>query len=194
MAKSIAVYLDDYRVDIMEDGDLKGRVTDFAFGRDGHHTSMQATALSNDRELRHWSTAYSAWMPYAMFFNDGSGCAFHQGDTSVASHGCIHLTQADAEWLFNWAASDPVALQISGPYPALQISAKIYKEGADGMCQETTAAIQTALQRNGQVSTDPSGVFGPSTTAAVSAFQAANGLTADGAVGPETAPHLGVTL
>ncbi len=194
MGKSIAVYLPDYRIDILEDDVLKGRITDLSFGRDGHHTSMNATALSDDREVRHWSHAYSAWMPYAMFFNDGSGCAFHEGNTSIPSHGCIHLSEANAQWLFGWAGSDPVSLQISGPYPDLQVSAKIYKEGVAGMCQETIAAIQTALQKNGQATADPAGVFGPGTTAAVQAYQTAKGLTADGAVGPDTASHLGVTL
>lgn len=194
MPKSIAVDLSDYRIDVMQDGALKGRITDFAFGRDGHHTSMNATALSNQRELRHWSQAYSAWMPYSLFFNDGSGCAFHQGNTSVASHGCIHLGEANAAWLFNWAGADLVALHIAGPYPALQISAKVYKAGAPAMCRETITAIQAALARNNQPSADPAGTFGAATTAAVEAFQTAQGLTADGAVGPVTATHLHVAL
>ena len=194
MSKSIAVDLSDYRVDVMQDGALTGRITDFAFGRDGHHTAMGATALSSQRELRHWSRTYSAWMPYAMFFNDGSGCAFHQGDTSVASHGCIHLKPADAAWLFDWAGADPVGLHIAGPYPALQISAKVYKAGAPAMCRETIAAIQAALARNGFASTDPAGTFAAATAAQVAAFQTAQHLTADGAVGPTTATHLHVTL
>ena len=46
-------------------------------------------------------------------------------------------------------------------------------------------ALQRLLLHRGE-NLDPDGVFGPSTEAAVKAFQSANGLGADGAVGTQT--------
>jgi hypothetical protein len=38
-------------------------------------------------------------MPYAVFF-DGEGRAFHQGDPSRESVGCIRMAEKDAAWVF----------------------------------------------------------------------------------------------
>ena len=54
------------------------------------------------------------------------------------------------------------------------------------------AGIQYLLRSHGHTVT-VDGVFGPATTAAVTAFQGSVGLTADGIVGPGTWPHLAVT-
>jgi len=51
-------------------------------------------------------------MPFAMFFDDDSGCAFHAGNPQLPSHGCIHLQIDDARRLFEWAGKDSVALTI----------------------------------------------------------------------------------
>ena len=40
-----------------------------------------------------------AKMPYAVFF-DGEGRAFHQGDPSRRSVGCIRMAEDDARWVF----------------------------------------------------------------------------------------------
>jgi len=45
-----------------------------------------------------WSKQYDASMPYAMFFFDGA--ALHQGSMNYHSHGCIHLPEDVAKWLF----------------------------------------------------------------------------------------------
>ncbi|MDB5484093.1 MAG: ErfK/YbiS/YcfS/YnhG family protein [Caulobacteraceae bacterium] len=126
MAKSILVSLPDAYVSVSQDGAEVRRITTFSIGRDGHHTPIfTGGSLSpTKREREHRSSIYppphgGALMPYALFFEvPNSACAFHQGVTAVESHGCIHLGQTDAAWLFDWAASDPVGLTIDGPYPA----------------------------------------------------------------------------
>ena len=56
-------------------------------------------------------------------------------------------------------------------------------------------ALQKALNALGYDAGTPDGTFGPATEAAVIAFQKANGLTPDGAVGsPQTAQALNKAL
>lgn len=57
------------------------------------------------------------------------------------------------------------------------------REGASG---PAVAKLQSALVKTGFLTGAADGSFGPKTTAALKAFQAANGLSADGAVGPKT--------
>ena len=56
-----------------------------------------------------------------------------------------------------------------------------------------TKTIQTRLKNWGYYSGAIDGVYGAKTKAAVKAFQAKNGLTADGIVGPATAKAMGIT-
>lgn len=121
MMKAIHVALNTYTITVSADGRTVKTIDTCSFGRTGHHTPMIPNgALSpTKRDKVHHSTIYNgALMPYALFFEQAPACAFHQGDTRVASHGCIHLSAEDAKWLFEWAGHDPVALQIVGPYPA----------------------------------------------------------------------------
>ncbi len=66
------------------------------------------------------------------------------------------------------------------------------------VCVATTVsenkAIQQKLKELGYYKGSIDGVYGQGTRSAVIAFQKANGLTADGIVGPKTASVLGVTL
>ena len=39
-------------------------------------------------------------MPYAVYFTN-RGHAFHQGDPSILSHGCVRMYQKDAQKYFN---------------------------------------------------------------------------------------------
>jgi len=41
------------------------------------------------------STIYHELIPWAVFFAPG-GIAFHEGSLTSSSHGCVHLTMADA--------------------------------------------------------------------------------------------------
>jgi lipoprotein-anchoring transpeptidase ErfK/SrfK len=66
------------------------------------------------KETMHWSTQYSAWMPYAM--RVVGGIFIHETPIgadggrigaseigSPASHGCIRVPSGAAHRLFNWA-------------------------------------------------------------------------------------------
>jgi len=125
MDRAIRVSLPNYKIEVSEDGVIKKTITKFAFGRDGHHTPVFSNgALSMaKRDRDHHSTIYNAAsMPFALFFEQDSACAFHQGDVAKESHGCIHLSETDAHWLFDWAAHFPVKLDILGPYPAVHVA------------------------------------------------------------------------
>ena len=39
-------------------------------------------------------------MPYSVFFTN-TGVAFHQGSLKAKSHGCVHLSHADAVTFYN---------------------------------------------------------------------------------------------
>jgi hypothetical protein len=60
----------------------------------------------NWRKKTHTSTIDSSWiMRWTFNFDNVDGLAFHEQDLPgrPASHGCIRLLGADAEWLFRWA-------------------------------------------------------------------------------------------
>ena len=113
--KAITMTLYDLTIKVADGLEPARTITDCSIGRPGHETPVFQGPLSSDRERLHISHKYHAPMPFALFFKDG--CAFHEGPTHIASHGCIHLNTTDAEWLFDWAGSDPVQVSITGPYP-----------------------------------------------------------------------------
>jgi lipoprotein-anchoring transpeptidase ErfK/SrfK len=47
-----------------------------------------------------WSNAYNAPMPYSVYFYRGD--AFHEDPVTVRSHGCIHLSPADAAYFYRF--------------------------------------------------------------------------------------------
>lgn len=136
MGKSITVDLPNHKISVTEAGQVVRSIDDFSTGRQGHLTPIFSGGALDPkrRERMHYSTRYKdshgkpAAMPFALFFSDGSGCAFHAGDPNLESHGCIHLTSQDAEWLFNWTGKDPVALDILGPNPHLVGEGKTHSE------------------------------------------------------------------
>ena len=205
MAKTIDTYISDFRIDAMADGKLARRILALSVGRPGHRTPMFEAGGLAPREKLHVSSRYppphgGAEMPFALFFHkagrpDLAGCAFHQGDTYIASHGCIHLDRADAEWLFAWVGKESVAVSVRGPYPALPTRAHLYKVGAPGILARVSTAINARLAEDGLLQKPVDESYDAATADAVSRFQAAHHLKVDGAVGPhETAPALGVTL
>ncbi|MET9799477.1 L,D-transpeptidase [Streptomyces sp. NPDC006368] len=66
-------------------------------GRDGAETRTGAKRVYH-RNVRHWSTIYKVWMPYAQFFDGGQ--AFHSVTKSMynppGSGGCVNMRDADA--------------------------------------------------------------------------------------------------
>jgi lipoprotein-anchoring transpeptidase ErfK/SrfK len=127
--KFIFASLPLHRIEVRNDDQIIKTILTFSTGRQGHLTpTFENGRLSDRREKMHYSSIYHdsngnpAAMPYALFFGDGSGCAFHAGDPNVKSHGCIHLVMSDAEWLFDWARHDPVGLTIRGPNPTILLS------------------------------------------------------------------------
>jgi lipoprotein-anchoring transpeptidase ErfK/SrfK len=123
--KNIVVDLPGHTITISDDGQVVKQIDDFSTGRQGHLTPIIANGQIDPkrRYKMHYSSAYTdshgnpAAMPDALFF--AGGCAFHAGDPDLESHGCIHLAAADAAWLYTWAGSDHVGLQILGPNPHL---------------------------------------------------------------------------
>jgi lipoprotein-anchoring transpeptidase ErfK/SrfK len=119
---AITVSLPDGKITVLENGTAVREITSFSTGRPGHLTPLVSNGKILGRERIHHSNTYKdshgkpAAMPFALFFSK-DGCAFHAGDPNVESHGCIHLTAFDAEWLFKWVGQHDVAVTIVGPNP-----------------------------------------------------------------------------
>jgi lipoprotein-anchoring transpeptidase ErfK/SrfK len=52
------------------------------------------------KDIDHYSKQFNGPMPYSVFFTT-TGVAFHQGSLKVKSHGCVHLSHADAVTFYN---------------------------------------------------------------------------------------------
>lgn len=200
MAKEIVVSLSDFSADIREDGQSVRKVIEMSFGMDGHRTPIFDGGRIGSREENHYSEHYHADMPWSLFWEKPGddavdGCAFHHGGTFQASHGCVHLNERDAIWLFEWAGDDAVALSVRGPYPNGPTRPAVYLLGQTNMLPRVIRSINAALARENVLDKGVDDLFDAATDAAVRAFQAARGLEVDGKVGTqETAPALGVTI
>lgn len=86
------------------------------------------------------------------------------------------------------AYSQGPAVTVSPPSPG------IYRLKEPPMTGNKVAEIQEKLKAAGSDPGKPDGEFGPSTHAAVFAFQKSHGLVPDGEVGPQTAAALGIQL
>lgn len=125
VSRAIVVSLPEHKITVSENGNPVKVITDLSTGRAGHLTPLIPNGKLDPvrRERMHYSHTYNdfhgkpAAMPFALFFAGGSGCAFHAGDPNLESHGCVHLSMPDAEWLFEWAGKHDVGLQILGPNP-----------------------------------------------------------------------------
>jgi lipoprotein-anchoring transpeptidase ErfK/SrfK len=93
-----------------KDGKQLRTITNFSIGG-VHQGVMHATPSGKfkvlNKDEHHVSHSYKtksgAWAPmplYVQFFRAGG---FHVGDPKAASHGCVHLTREDAQFIFNTA-------------------------------------------------------------------------------------------
>jgi hypothetical protein len=71
-------------------------------GRDGAETRTGSSKVYW-RNIKHWSTLYDVWMPYAQFFDGGQ--AFHSVTKSMwnppGSGGCVNMRPNDAKAYWN---------------------------------------------------------------------------------------------
>ena len=84
---------------LVENGAVTYGAVPIAIGMPGHETPT-GTFEVTWKNIDHWSQKYDAPMPFAVFFTSG-GVAFHQGDLSTQSHGCVRLIRESAEIYFN---------------------------------------------------------------------------------------------
>ena len=82
---------------LLRDGRVVTGPVRISHGRPGHRTPTGVFRVSFESR-DHVSSIYDVPMPYAVFFN--GDIAFHQGDTRVLSHGCIHLSPGAARAFF----------------------------------------------------------------------------------------------
>lgn len=84
----------------VRDGRLVRGPIRVATGRYGYGTELGTFSVY--RKNRMWySTIYNnAPMPYSVFFDGGE--AFHEGSVYVRSHGCVHLSDNDAAWVYDF--------------------------------------------------------------------------------------------
>jgi hypothetical protein len=117
----IIVNLPGHRIRVYEEGRLIKEIHHFSVGRPLHLTPLLSDALilPGKRYIMHRSSIYprphgGAPMPYSLFFTDTA--AFHGGSVTIESHGCVHLKDLDAQWLFGWVGATTVHVRFIGPY------------------------------------------------------------------------------
>jgi lipoprotein-anchoring transpeptidase ErfK/SrfK len=84
---------------LMRDGAVTYGPVPITSGKPGYETPP-GTFNVTFKNIDHWSKAYDAPMPYAVFFTR-SGIAFHEGSLTQESHGCIHLSPEAARTYFD---------------------------------------------------------------------------------------------
>lgn len=109
------------------------------------------------------------------------------------AYGVVAYTASGRDWdtgvLIPWISYDGAAGGLVLEAPRL-----LYAIGREGMDPMVVERIQRSLQERGFDPGPIDGLFGHRTTSAVAAFQASLGLVVDGAVGPDTAGRLGISL
>ena len=83
-------------------GERKGRFGEYEFeALGGRPTYPSPTGVFSVQWKARiwWSKQWQAQMPYSIFFKDGA--AIHAGSLSTMSHGCIHVSDSVARYLFN---------------------------------------------------------------------------------------------
>jgi hypothetical protein len=204
MPKSVTVHMPEFILEAREGDQVKKTIIRMSFGViDGDPSDltpiMEGMLPADARDPDHESSRYilangrGAPMPFSLFFDPHPACAFHAADTFTPSHGCIHLEDDDAEWLFNWAEGEDVSLSIKGPYPASPVRAAVYKVDGENMLGRVIREIKRKLGLNEPYDDE----YDQATADAIRLFQSAEGFREgdiDGKVGKQTAAALGITL
>ncbi len=84
---------------LMDNGKVTLGGVPVTVGRPGHRTPT-GTFHVQYKDIDHYSKQYNGPMPYSVFFTT-TGVAFHQGSLKVQSHGCVHLSHANAVAFYN---------------------------------------------------------------------------------------------
>ena len=92
------VDLSENRAWLMDGGTETYGPVRISHGMKGYETPA-GTFQVTFKDIDHRSSIYEdAPMPYSVFFNDG--IAFHAGDTSEESHGCVRLSEGAAQTFY----------------------------------------------------------------------------------------------
>lgn len=84
---------------LMDGGNVTYGPVTISSGMEGYETPTGTSAV-DFKDIDHRSSIYeNAPMPFSVFFN--GGIAFHAGDTSEESHGCVRLSDGAAETFYN---------------------------------------------------------------------------------------------
>jgi hypothetical protein len=84
---------------LMNAGQVTYGAVPINIGRPGYETPV-GTFKVTWKDIDHWSEDFDGPMPYSVFFTD-TGVAFHEGDLSTQSHGCVRLSHKAAVKFFN---------------------------------------------------------------------------------------------
>ena len=87
---------------VVEDGQLVHAIS-ISSGAPGYETPQGRFAVYR-KERMSWSVPYETWMPWASYFT--GGIALHESPDvpgHPASHGCVRVPRAWAEWLYGFA-------------------------------------------------------------------------------------------
>jgi hypothetical protein len=98
-------------------GEMLIGITNVSSGREGFESPVGRFSILG-KEDNHWSKRYKADMPYTMWVTT-DGVALHSGSTPgrTTSHGCIHLPDAFAAFLYA-AVENGATVEISNDRPA----------------------------------------------------------------------------
>ncbi|HKS45555.1 MAG TPA: L,D-transpeptidase [Amycolatopsis sp.] len=83
---------------LMNTGSVTRGPVPVTVGRPGYETPT-GTFRVQYKDIDHYSKEFNGPMPYSVFFTS-TGVAFHEGSLRVQSHGCVHLSHADAVAFF----------------------------------------------------------------------------------------------
>jgi lipoprotein-anchoring transpeptidase ErfK/SrfK len=100
VAVSACVSISQQKAWLISDGKVIAGPVTVKTGRKGYPTPVGVFHVQYHEKL-HISKAFNdAPMPYSTFFTT-TGVAFHEGPLTVSSHGCVHMSHANAVLWYN---------------------------------------------------------------------------------------------